>query len=96
MKGKRVKDAVEYFRRLGWDAEHCPNSSPPVEPVPVRDFSDLTISEFERVLSKITEINELEGLSNRRRILGIPTLRQWDADQVKLLIKRRDQLKGEK
>jgi len=76
MKGKGVKEAIEYFRRLGWDAQHSPNSSPPVDPVPVQDFSELTILEFERVLSKITKIDELEGLSNRRRILGVRTLRK--------------------
>ena len=45
------------------------------------DWADMRENEFRMALAKIGSVEELRGLANRKKVLGLPHLKPWSAVQ---------------
>ena len=65
----------------------CPVPKP--DPAMVKDFADMTEKEFSAMLATISDLGELEGIANRRKILNAPQLKRYSQWQRDLIIQRK-------
>ena len=54
-----------------------------------KDFADMTEKEFSAMLATISDLGELEGVANRRKILNPPHLKRYSQWQRDLIIQRK-------
>ena len=54
-----------------------------------KDFADMTEKEFCAMLATISDLGELEGIANRRKILNAPQLKRYSQWQRDLIIQRK-------
>jgi len=90
-----IDQLLDRLRALGFEATYKPGPvRRPTATVPAVDFSELSEKEFERVLNKIQDIRQLEGLANRRRWLRAPELKRWNEAQLYMIKKRKLELEA--
>ena len=65
----------------------CPVPKP--DPTMAKDFADMTEKEFSAMLATISDLGELEGIANRRKILNAPQLKRYSQWQRDLIIQRK-------
>ena len=65
----------------------CPVPKP--DPAMAKDFADMTEKEFSAMLATISDLGELEGIANRRKILNAPQLKRYSQWQRDLIIQRK-------
>ena len=65
----------------------CPVPKP--DPTMAKDFADMTEREFSAMLATISDLGELEGIANRRKILNAPQLKRYSQWQRDLIIQRK-------
>ena len=58
------------------------------------DYTQLNEREFIEVLKSITDLEELEGLANRRRVLNAPELPRWSSWQREQILQRKWELEN--
>lgn len=56
------------------------------------DYTQLNEREFVQALKSYTDLEELEGLANRRRILNAPQLQRWSPTQRQIILQRKWEL----
>ena len=99
---QRVKEVWDKVRtrlgQAGFNLEHyrttlrCLTSECPVpkpDPTRAKDFADMTEKEFSAMLATISDLGELEGIANRRKILNAPQLKRYSQWQRDLIIQRK-------
>jgi len=82
------------LRRLGFEAhysEHEPHDLGKVFP---DDYSTLSEKDFETMLAGVQDLQALEGIANRRRILGLRFLQQYSPAQIDLIKARKWQIEN--
>jgi len=67
----------------------CKWPDPKPDPVMAKDFADMTEKEFSAMLATISDLGELEGIANRRKILNAPQLKRYSQWQRDLIIQRK-------
>jgi len=65
----------------------CPVPKPDLKMA--KDFADMTEKEFSEMLATISDLGELEGVANRRKILNAPHLKRYSQWQRDLIIQRK-------
>ena len=65
----------------------CPVPKPDLKMA--KDFADMTEKEFSAMLATISDLGELEGIANRRKILNAPQLKRYSQWQRDLIIQRK-------
>ena len=65
----------------------CPVPKP--DPAMAKDFADMIEKEFSAMLATISDLGELEGIANRRKILNAPQLKRYSQWQRDLIIQRK-------
>ena len=65
----------------------CPVPKPDLKMA--KDFADMTEKEFSEMLATISDLGELEGIANRRKILNAPHLKRYSQWQRDLIIQRK-------
>lgn len=65
----------------------CPVPKPDLKMA--KDFADMTEREFSEMLATISDLGELEGVANRRKILNAPHLKRYSQWQRDLIIQRK-------
>ena len=65
----------------------CPVPKPDLKMA--KDFADMTEKEFSAMLATISDLCELEGIANRRKILNAPQLKRYSQWQRDLIIQRK-------
>ena len=65
----------------------CPVPKPDLKMA--QDFADMTEKEFSEMLATISDLGELEGVANRRKILNAPHLKRYSQWQRDLIIQRK-------
>mgnify|MGYP003111541327 CR=1 FL=1 len=58
------------------------------------DYTQLNEREFIEALKSYTDLEELEGLANRRRVLNAPELPRWLPWQREQILKRKWELEN--
>jgi len=58
------------------------------------DYTQLNERELIEVLKSITDLEELEGLANRRRVLNAPELPRWSSWQREQILQRKWELEN--
>ena len=58
------------------------------------DWANLREKEFRLALAKIGTVEELRGLANRKKVLGLPHLKPWSAVQRDLIMERKFELEN--
>ena len=58
------------------------------------DWANLREKEFRLALAKIGSVEELRGLANRKKVLGLPYLKPWSAVQRDLIMERKFELEN--
>ena len=58
------------------------------------DYTQLNEREFIEVLKSYTDLEELEGLANRRRVLNAPELPRWSSWQREQILQRKWELEN--
>jgi len=85
---------TETARRDG--TGHTPKGCPDVPPCLLADYASLNEKDFSAALQGISNLGELEGLANRRKILNAPQLTRWSERQREQIIERKFELQKEK
>lgn len=85
---------TETARRDG--TGHTPKGCPDVPPCLLADYASLNEKDFSTALQRISNLGELEGLANRRKILNAPQLLRWSERQREQIIERKFELQKEK
>ena len=88
----KMSRLTETARRDG--TGHTPKGCPDVPPCLLADYASLNEKEFSTALQRISNLGELEGLANRRKILNAPQLPKWSAVQREIIIRRKYQLEA--
>ena len=93
---EKLNDILSKIRALGFEARFIPANSEQARGITVNpalgsDFAELSERDFERVLKKCSTIQELEGIANRRRTLGV-NLKRWNAWQIAAIKSRKLEL----
>jgi len=57
----------------------------------IKDYADLSMSEFKQVLDAVLTIEELQGLTNRRSYLRAD-LKKYNSWQINMIKKRKQEL----
>ena len=65
----------------------CPVPKPDLKMA--KDFADMTEKDFSEMLATISDLGELEGIANRRKILNAPHLKRYSQWQRDLIIQRK-------
>jgi len=65
----------------------CPVPKP--DPTMAKDYADMAEKEFSAMLATISDLGELEGIANRRKILNAPQLKRYSQWQRDLIIQRK-------
>lgn len=60
------------------------------------DYTDLKEKEFLQILKKITTLEELEGMANRKKHLNTSQLKSWNDWQREAIINRKLELEDER
>ena len=84
---------TETARRDG--TGHTPKGCPDVPPCLLADYASLNEKDFATALQGISNLGELEGLANRRKILNAPQLLRWSERQREQIIERKFELQKE-
>ena len=58
------------------------------------DYTQLNEREFTEALKSFTDLEELEGLANRRRVLNAPKLACWSSWQREQILQRKWELEN--
>ena len=57
-----------------------------------QDYADLNEKDFIRMLNEVTDLAELEGVANRRKILNAPQLKKYSRWQRDLIMQKKWEL----
>ena len=85
--GQAGFDLGHYRTTLRCLTSECPVPKP--DPAMAKDFADMTEKEFSAMLATISDLGELEGIANRRKILNVPQLKRYSQWQRDLIIQRK-------
>jgi hypothetical protein len=85
--GQAGFDLGHYRTTLRCLTSECPVPKPDLKMV--KDFADMTEKEFSEMLATISDLGELEGVANRRKILNAPHLKRYSQWQRDLIIQRK-------
>jgi hypothetical protein len=83
---------VERLRALGYEARAVASTERSYGPP--QDYASLSEAEFSRVLSKVTNLAELSGMANRRRLLGLASLPKYPQSHLELIKRRKWELEN--
>ena len=83
---------TETARRDG--TGHTPKGCPDVPPCLLADYASLNEKDFYTALQRISNLAELQGLANRRKILNAPQLARWSEVQRQQIIERKFELQA--
>lgn len=59
-----------------------------------QDYADLNEKDFIRMLREVTDLAELEGIANRRKILNAPQLKKYSRWQRDLIMQKKWELEN--
>ena len=76
-----------HYRTLRCLTSECPVPKPDLKMA--KDFADMTEKEFSEMLGTISDLGELDGIANRRKILNAPQLKRYMQWQRDLIIQRK-------
>jgi hypothetical protein len=85
--GQAGFDLGHYRTTLRCLTSECPVPKPDLKMA--KDFADMTEKEFSEMLATISDLGELEGVANRRKILNAPHLKRYSQWQCDLIIQRK-------
>lgn len=85
--GQAGFDLGLYRTTLRCLTSECPVPKPDLKMA--KDFADMTEKEFSEMLATISDLGELEGVANRRKILNAPHLKRYSQWQRDLIIQRK-------
>ena len=85
--GQAGFDLGHYRTTLRCLTSECPVPKPDLKMA--KDFADMTEKEFSEMLATISDLGELEGVANRRKILNAPHLKRYSQWQRDLIIQRK-------
>lgn len=88
----KLEHLVERLRALGYEARAVASTERSYGPS--ADYTKLSEKEFANVLSKVTTLSELEGLSNRRRLFGMANLPKYPRSHLELIKRRKWELEN--
>ena len=88
----KLEHIVERLRALGYEARAVASTERAYGPS--ADYATLSETEFSKVLSKVNSLAELEGLSNRRRLLGLASLPKYPQTHLELIKRRKWELEN--
>ena len=85
--GQAGFDLGHYRTTLRCLTSECPVPKPDLKMA--KDFADMTEKDFSEMLATISDLGELEGIANRRKILNAPHLKRYSQWQRDLIIQRK-------
>ena len=85
--GQAGFDLGHYRTTLRCLTSECPVPKPDLKMA--KDFADMTEKEFSEMLATISDLGELEGVANRRKILNAPHLKRYSQWQRDLILQRK-------
>lgn len=88
----KLEQLVKELRSLGYEAEAVASTERKYGFI--ADYTTLSEKDFGRVLSKVTDLAELEGLTNRRRLLGLGNLPKYPRSHLELIKRRKWELEN--
>lgn len=87
---KEFKDIVERLRALGFEAKiNETEIQRPANLGPAKDYAELDEKEFRRVIDRVDDLETLAGIANRRKILGIISLKKYSPVQRSIIMERK-------
>lgn len=92
---EKLNNIVERLRALGFEAQVKDEpSKKPGTTWPAPDWAELSEKEFEQTIDRITNLDDLAGVANRRKLLNAPALKRWADWQRQIIINKKIQLEG--
>tara|TARA_R100001510_G_C7636270_1_gene194406 strand:+ start:498 stop:773 length:276 start_codon:yes stop_codon:yes gene_type:complete len=88
----KLEQLVERLRALGYEARAVASTERSYGPA--ADYAKLTEKQFSEVLGKVTTLEELEGIANRRKILNLFNHPKYPPGHLDLIKRRKWELEN--